>query len=795
MAEKCADSFWVSLVDDGIFAVLPAIVPGAWQSESVVCFLRHYGNVRSINDSGVLGGTVTGVTKIDERPVTRRRIDLRVLGALVLILVLAAYLRWLPISDGNLDGIISGDAREYQSLAEFFVDRDSQLPPDRYPGYPYLLAGLFAVLPFAHDTVQIATSMVLGVLVIALVYVLAAPLVGRGLGVGVATLAAIQPEMVDNAHRGMSEELFLTCLLLLLILFRRIYLSTSIGWGGYSILGLLCGAVALVRPDGAYVFVPIFLGFLWRERAQGIGRLVQILPILVLPLALPVLSRIWTESLGIYDMNMRLGRVILWMEFMLGRMPYSYTFYKETHVNEWLWEYHSLAELVILGMKSSIRNLLALGEAIWGQVALLLAMVGAATYVREHRDWALPLAVPLVVLPQWGIVTLWMEADVERYSIRAVPMLLILLALGARQAATWTRVRFSLDGVVIRWLPAGFALLSLAPALLPFSLYASVRPNVYALITEREEYLPKSKKIHPQLVATWQEFVKGRMPIQEAEEKAMRLLARHDAYAPTHFVLAILSLTQGQRAEAIESLERAVEIVPFFAEAAVMLAELYAIEQRCEEALALLEQTAVLRSDYPLVELMRGHLNIMTGDMQSARTAYMEYLRLNRHQHERTFVRHERIMKRKGVDTTKLHQIRAALQADASGLTSPLLWDYLSLDLDGIKMAPPADQTLYLNLGVCDLLAGDVNAARQHWMAMTRLMPTHAHAWANLGTLLAVGGHHEQARTSWAQALSLAPENAIARDGLRQLETATFSAETARYEPIRVVLPLTGAHL
>ena len=625
---------------------------------------------------------------------------------------------------------------------------------------------------------------------VTLTYVLAAAVLGRGIGVGVAALAAVQPGLVDNAHRGLSDELFLTSLLLLLIAFLRIKPSSEIGWGPYGLLGLVGGVAALVRPDGAYVFLPIFVMFVWRERRQGLSKLARTLPVLVIPLALPFFSGMWTETLGFQSMNLRLGRVILWMEFMVGRMPFSYCLYKETHVNEWLLAYHTFGELVTLGLKSSIRNLLALGEAIWGQAALLLALLGIVAYVRRHREWALPLAIPLAVLPQWGIIALWAEEDVQRYATHVVPLLLIFLALGARQLAAWISARLTVDAPMTRLLPIGIVLLFLSPALLPYSLYTHVRPTVDILMTERQ-YLPKSREIHAELVAIWTELAAGPVPLSEPIRRVAKLRARHDAYAPTHFMLGVLHNNQGQRIAAIKSLERALEIVPFFAEAAVLLAEIYTMEDRREEALTLIRQTAILRSDYPLIELMRGHLHIMAGDVHRARTAYMEYLRLNRYQHERAFMRNERVAKREGMDTAKLQQARAALTTEEGGLTSRFLWGYLGLGLDGIDLAPPSDQTVYLNLGACDRIAGDVNAALYHWMAMTRLTPANAEAWANLGTLQAELGHHDQARTSWVQALAAAPDHAIALEGLRQLDAATFRAETARYAALQVILPMT----
>ena len=60
----------------------------------------------------------------------------------------------------------------------------------------------------------------------------------------------------------------------------------------YLLLSMSARAVA--RPDGAHVFIPIFLTFVWRDRRLGLIKLVRTLPVLVIPVALPAISGMWT---------------------------------------------------------------------------------------------------------------------------------------------------------------------------------------------------------------------------------------------------------------------------------------------------------------------------------------------------------------------------------------------------------------------------------------------------------------------------------------------------------------------
>ena len=380
-----------------------------------------------------------------------------------------------------------------------------------------------------------------------------------------------------------------------------------------------------------------------------------------------------------------------------------------------------------------------------------------------------------------------------RYNIRVVPVLLIFLALGTWQLAAWLRPRVGLAVSMAPWLPACILAPLLAVSVLPWSLSHSLRPAVDILYVERQEYHPKSSKVHKELAVIWSQKAQLQISLTEATESASKLREAHDAYAPTHFVLGVLAMQQGQRGVAITSFERALEIVPFFAEAAVLLAELYTLEDRHDEASSLLQDTSRLRPDYPLIALLTGHLQMIAGDLPAAGAAYEEFLRLNRYQYTRALVRHERIVKResmRGID-----RVRLALDADTSALTTPIVWDYLSLDLKGIVMPPPADRTAYFNLGVCDLRNGKLESAEFHWQAMTRVDPDHADAWFNLGQLQASHHRLDEARDSWERALMAEPGHGLAINGLLRLANIDNNPDEARYAPVRIILPMTRSTL
>lgn len=706
------------------------------------------------------------------------------------MLVLAAALRSAPLVDTDPSTLVAGDTLEYQQLAMFFADPEGSTPPgNRFPGYPLFLLLLFTVLPWNPDVIQLSATVALSTAAVGLVFLLAARLAGRLTGLCVALLAAIQPDLVHNAHRGLSEELFVVGFLTMALLYLRALEASARSWRVHVTVGVVAGAVALIRPDAAYAAFPMATVCLWRGYRLGWPARLRTLPLLVLPILLPSMAQSWMESLGIQNMEMRAGRGILWIEFMLGRMPYSYMFYKETHVRDWLFQYHDLTELFVLGLKSSVRNALAMGEGLWSQLGMLLAMAGMVVHVRRTSDWAMPLAVPLAVLPQWGLVALWPEEDVFRYNLRVMPLLLLFLVVGAQAVAI--RFEARVPGGMRKWLPLALLLGAMVPSLLPVSVFAAARPHVDVLAHERGVWLPKVSDTHERLKEIVLELRDG----EDAAELAVpvrELIAHHDGYAPSYYTLGILHLPQKDLAGARENLERAVELVPFFAEAAALLAELYVVDGRSDEARELLDRVLRYRPDHPLLHLVSATLHLSAGNHADATAAYEEYLRLNRYQFDRALFREERIRKRLELEDDFVDSLRTETPDEVAGLSMPFTWSYLGLDLDGLELPRPQDETTYFNLGVCALYLDRAAEASRYFSAAVRIDSTDADAWHNLGRLSALIGRDDDARGYWRQALKMQTGHGLALTALRESLVGDTTPENDYYAPARIVLPLTG---
>ena len=187
--------------------------------------------------------------------------------ALVAILAAALVLRLaaIPLTQG---GEPAHDAADYARHAESIAAGDGY--PDsviadgptafRPPAYPFLLGGVYAV---AGDESGIDAGRVLnallGVAVVALVYLLARELWGRREGLVAAAIAAAFPPLVFM-NALVSEPLFLVAELGVLVCVLRFRHAREWWWALAA--GILCGLAALTRANGFLLAIPALIG-LW----------------------------------------------------------------------------------------------------------------------------------------------------------------------------------------------------------------------------------------------------------------------------------------------------------------------------------------------------------------------------------------------------------------------------------------------------------------------------------------------------------------------------------------------------
>jgi 4-amino-4-deoxy-L-arabinose transferase-like glycosyltransferase len=186
------------------------------------------------------------------------------LALVVRIVVIAADSDYLP----------ANDAFEYDYTARSIAAGDGY-PRSGYllqggptavrgPGYPYLLAGVYAVSGDSRAAGRLAGA-ALGALAVLLLYLIAKRIWGRRVGLAAATLAAVFPPLVLLSRDLVSESLFIALELgavLCVLEFRR---TRILRWAAAA--GALCGLCALTRNTGFALLVPVALG-LWVLRPR-----------------------------------------------------------------------------------------------------------------------------------------------------------------------------------------------------------------------------------------------------------------------------------------------------------------------------------------------------------------------------------------------------------------------------------------------------------------------------------------------------------------------------------------------
>ncbi|SVC65273.1 uncharacterized protein METZ01_LOCUS318127, partial [marine metagenome] len=327
-------------------------------------------------------------------------------GAVCLVLVLSFALRAIALSERYGDEIkMSGDAAEYQLYAEHVLSPKSVAPADRMPGFPLALTIPFSAIPGTHGALQAWTTVLLSVAAVGMVYWLTRLCVNRGYALLAGLLAAVNPQLVLNAPLGLTEELFIIGMsAVFLLYYRTIYTAdaSDFSFRHAWLAGAFGAVVTLTRYDAAPAIVPLFFAIAWQIRRRHGWRttLLRSTPMWVVPILALCAIRWYADLYDFQDITWRTGNRFFWQEFLRGRMPYKYMFYFHIYMRDWLFSYHDLPALVSMVLKSTAYSLLALGEILGGQVALMAAVGGLLLYVRQRRDLAIPSSLGLIVSPQ-----------------------------------------------------------------------------------------------------------------------------------------------------------------------------------------------------------------------------------------------------------------------------------------------------------------------------------------------------------------------------------------------------------
>jgi 4-amino-4-deoxy-L-arabinose transferase-like glycosyltransferase len=218
--------------------------------------------------------------------------------ALLLILALAFALRAaLVLATPHFQP--NNDPRDYDQIA-IALAHGHGYPPTllaapgtpsalRPPGYPYLLAAVYAVVGHSFTAGRLMSA-ALGVIVVALVYLIGRRLWDRRIALVAAALAACFPPLIALNASLLSEPLFLV-LELSVVLAVLAWRSTESGQLYAVAAGVGCGAAALTRSVGLLLTIAAAVGLL---TAPAVPRGRRLTGVAVLLASMCVVIAPWT---------------------------------------------------------------------------------------------------------------------------------------------------------------------------------------------------------------------------------------------------------------------------------------------------------------------------------------------------------------------------------------------------------------------------------------------------------------------------------------------------------------------
>lgn len=195
----------------------------------------------------------------------------RMLAAIILVVALGARVGYVAATPGYVP---IHDDHQYDQLAlgivhngDFPVD-DHRPTAYRPPGYPYVLAGVYAVAGTGNDRVTIAryVQTLEGTAIVALLGLLALWLMGPLAALCTMAVAALYIPLVTVGAALLSEPQFaaLTIAALLCVL---AYRRAGGGWRWVILTGVLGGVASLTRSNGLVVLLAL-AGGLWIGRPR-----------------------------------------------------------------------------------------------------------------------------------------------------------------------------------------------------------------------------------------------------------------------------------------------------------------------------------------------------------------------------------------------------------------------------------------------------------------------------------------------------------------------------------------------
>jgi 4-amino-4-deoxy-L-arabinose transferase-like glycosyltransferase len=233
------------------------------------------------------------------RAMRRARLDLAVLAALTLL----TNFLYFAHSSGDFfypDSATYIEPAKSMLAGHGFVSPDGEVETFRTPGYPVFLLPFIAVTHDFASAVVIAQHLMNVALAMA-IYLFARHRFSRGIAFAAAAIFAIDTPTIHYANKVLTETLFTVGLFALIAFALR-------PRANLPLLGLLAGALVVVRPAGIVYFIVLTVVFIL-ERRKHVALFV--IASLLLPVGWAARNRVRTGVFAIADVagiNMLLHR-------------------------------------------------------------------------------------------------------------------------------------------------------------------------------------------------------------------------------------------------------------------------------------------------------------------------------------------------------------------------------------------------------------------------------------------------------------------------------------------------------
>jgi Flp pilus assembly protein TadD len=689
-----------------------------------------------------------------------------------LLLALAFYLRLDALAEQQRVSPNGNDGSlEFQKYAEHLLDytlKGERFPPGtvmHMPVFSALLAGVFSLFD-RSAYVQYATTLVVSMGQLVVLFWLVRQLYGVGWGVIAVFLLAINAEVINDAVEGGSVPLLILVLLGLLVMLVR--QREEAGTGATWSIGLLAAMATLTREEGWFLVLALVGVLGWLERRQLKVWCLKFYPLMGLPVLAGVLHALFRQANRLPELSSRYGTYFFKSDFINDQMPewyhrvFIHSVFFSMSYREWLFDFHAPSQFPLMLLEgldvllSGVVQVLSVPVAILAIAGVLLAFRAGWRQEGMEVQWVglSWIAVSLLILSPVAVHIGDDQLGGRNHYLLLICALVPLVAIRGGHCAQQWRVW---DGRLIGVLAIG---------LLLAGYYSYYQSYVYGRYTS----VP-SKRAEENSVAAFTALRQGEFA--RAHDIFNEVLADNPRYAPAHFGQGLAGFNMAQFEKGDAAFRKAIDIFPWYAEAYVALATMYGYAGDEEKGAALLRQCLEARPDFVPAHLLLAQFNLQLQRHGAALAHYEAYIDGVLDLRKRIIRNLDEFIERSQANTNLTSALLAERAWFATLSSVPMislrLHERLYLHLDsqgryvvggqGVEMIRLMDTYIHYNLGNLLFDAQKASEAIGHYETFLGLYPNHPGATNNLGIARANAGDLEGARTLLHQAHQQEPKN------------------------------------